>query len=110
MSEFPLSARLIMALSVSLVLMSRMILDSSCMFCACGSLLFSCNVLMHSAANFLYTSRSDGGRCVMAASASRASVWSQFLGLLCMSYLGPFCRTVISGSEKGMFIMLTTLG
>jgi len=46
----------------------------------------------------------------MAVSASRASVCSQFLGLLCKLYLGPFCRIDISGSEKGMCVMFTTLG
>jgi len=75
-----------------------------------GGLLFSCNVLMRSAVNILHTSWCDGGRHVMAVSASRASVCSQFLGLLCKLYLGPFCRIVISGSEKGMSVMFTTLG
>ena len=75
-----------------------------------GVLLSSCNMLTRSAVNFLYTSRSDGGRSVMAVSASRASVWSQSLGLLCMLYLGPFCKMVISGSEKDMSVMLRTLG
>jgi hypothetical protein len=32
------------------------------------------------------------------------------LGLLCMLYSGPFCRMVISGSEKDMSVTLTTLG
>ena len=36
-SEFPLSARVIMALlSLSFILMFWMILDSRCMLCACG--------------------------------------------------------------------------
>ena len=110
-SEFPLSARVIMALlSVSFVLMLWMILDLRCVLRACAGLLFSCNALMRSAVNVLYTSRCDGRRRVMAVSAWRASVCSQFLGLLCKLYLGPFCRIVISGSEKGMSVMLTTLG
>ena len=89
----PLSARVIMALlSLSFVFMFRMISDSKCVLCACGDLLFSCNMLTRSAVNFLHTSRSDGGRSVMAVSASRASVWCQSLGLLCVLYLGPFCN------------------
>ena len=46
----------------------------------------------------------------MAVSASRASVRSQFLSLLCMLYLGPFSRIVISGAEKCMYVKFTTLG
>ena len=65
---------------------------------------------MRSALNILYTSHCGGGRHVMAVSASSASVWSQFLGLVCMLYLGPFCRMFISASENCMSVMLTTLG
>jgi len=97
-------------LSGSFVLMLRMILDSDCVLCACGNLLFSYNMLMRSAVYFLYTSRFNGERCVMAVTASRASVWSQSLGLLCMLYMGPFSKMVILGSEKDMSVMLTTLG
>ena len=62
-SEFPLSARVIMALfSVSFVLMFLMILDSVCVLCVCGFWLFSLNVLMRSSVSFLYTSLSCGGR------------------------------------------------
>ena len=46
----------------------------------------------------------------MTVSASRASVFSQFLGLLCMLYLGPFSTIVSSGTEKCMSAMLTILG
>jgi len=46
----------------------------------------------------------------MAVSASRASVCSQFLGLLCMLYLGPFSRIVVSGAKKCMSVKFTTLG
>ena len=100
-SEFPLSARVIMALlSASFILMFLIVLDSCWVLCACGGLLFLCKVLMRSAVNFLYTSRSDCGSRGMAVSASRASVWSQFFGLLCKLYLGPFCRMVISVLRK----------
>ena len=41
--------------------------------CVCvGGLLFFCKVLIRSAVSFLYTSRSVGGRCDMAVSASKA--------------------------------------
>ena len=108
--EFPLSAWVIMALSASFILMFLIVLDSCWVLCVCGGLLFLCKVLMRSAVNFLYISRSDCGSRDMAVSASRASVWIQFFGLLCKLYLGPFCRMVISVSEKDMSVMLTTLG
>ena len=105
-----MSALVIMALlSTSFVLMFLMILDSVCVLCAHGVWLFSLSVLMRSVVSFLYTSHSCGGRCVMAVSASRANVCSQFLGFLCMLYLGPFSRIVVSDAEKCMSVKLTTL-
>ena len=105
--EFPLSACVIMApWSPTFVFMLLMALDSECVLCVCEGLLCFCKVLMRSAVSFLYTSRSEGGRCDMAVSASRARFWILFLGLLCRLYLGPFCSRAISGSEKvmsGMF-------
>ena len=65
--------------------------------CVCvGGLLFFCKVLIRSAVSFLYTSRSVGGRCDMAVSASKAKFWIQFLDLVCMLYLRPFCSKDIS--------------
>jgi hypothetical protein len=56
-SEFPSSARVIMALlSLSFVFMLRLTLDSDFVLRACGNSLFSCNMLTRSAVNFLYTS------------------------------------------------------
>ena len=65
---------------------------------------------MRSAVSFLLTSRSVGGRCVMAVSASRASVRIQSLGLKCKLYLGPFSSNFISCSENVMSVALITLG
>ena len=54
-SEFPLSARVTIALlSDSFVLMSLMILDSACVLFARGCWLLSRSVLMRSAVSFLY--------------------------------------------------------
>jgi len=79
------------------------------MSCVRGGRLLSRSVLVRSVVSFLYTSRSGCGRCDIAVSASKASVCSQFLCLLCMVYLEPFSRIVISGTEKCMSVMLTTL-
>ena len=68
------------------------------------ALVVSRSVLRLSKVSFLSSSSSGGGRCVMAVPASRASVYSKFLGLLCMFYLGPFSRIVISGTQKCMSI------
>ena len=78
--------------------------------CVCRGLLFFCRVLMRSDVSFLYTSRSVGGRCDMAVSASKAKFWIQFLDLVCMLYLGPFCSKDISCSENDVSDLLTTLG
>jgi hypothetical protein len=78
-SDLPLSARVIMVpLSFSLVFMFRTVVASKCALCVSEGLLFSCKVLMCSAVSFLYTSRSEGGRCDMAVSASRAMFRTQF--------------------------------
>ena len=78
--------------------------------CVCGGFLLSWRMLILSATNFLYTSRSVWGRRVIAVSASRARFGIQSLGLSCKLYLRPFCSSVISGSENGMSVMFTTLG
>ena len=67
-------------------------------------------MLILSATNFLYTSRSVWGRRVIAVSASRARFGIQSLGLSCKLYMGPLCSSVISGSENGMSVMFTALG
>ena len=107
--ELLLSARVIMApFSSNLDFMFLMVLDSECVLCVCGGLLFASRVLMLSAVNFLYTSRSEGGRQEMAVSDSSAKFWIQFFGLSCKVYLGPFCSKAISVSEKDMSVMYTT--
>ena len=79
--------------------------------CGCGvALLFSRRVLMRSAVLFLYTSCSEGGRCEMAVSASRARFWIQSFGLSCKLYFGPLCSKATSGSEKDISVMFTTPG
>ena len=84
--EFLLSACVIMApWSLSFVFMDFIALDSECVLCVCEGLLF-CKVLMRSAVSFLYTSRSEEGRCEVAVSVLRARYWIQFLGLLCRLY------------------------
>ena len=116
-SEFSLSARVIIAtLSLSFVLMLLMALESECVLCVCVCVCVCVRVcysffkvLIRSAVSFLYTSRSKGGRCDMAVSATRARFWIQFLCFLFMLYLGPFCSTTISGSEIDMSVMFTTL-
>jgi hypothetical protein len=70
---------IIASLSVSLVFMLLMALVSVFVLCVCEGSLFS-RALMRSRANFLYTSRFEGGRCDMAVSASSAKFWIQFFG------------------------------
>ena len=109
--EFPLSALAIMALLFcNLFLIEATSLDSGCGLCGGCGLLFRCIVCMRSATIFLYASLSPVGNCVMAVSASRAKFCIQFFFLACMLYLGPFCSKAISGLEKEMSVMLTTLG
>ena len=116
-TEFPLSACVIMAsFSFSFVFMFLIVLASVYVLCVCvcvcvcRGLFFFFRVLMRSAVSFLYTSRSVGGRCDMAVSVSKAKFRIQFVGLVCMVHLGPFCCKDISCSENDMSDLLTTLG
>lgn len=71
--EFPLSVCVITAsFFLSLVFMVLIVLAHGCMLCLGWELLFSCRVFMRSAVIFLYTSRSKGGSCDIAVSASKA--------------------------------------
>ena len=91
-SELPLSVLAIIAsLSCSFVFMFLRVLDSECVLCVCGGLLFFCRVLMRSAVSILYVSRCGRERLDIAVSASRARFRIQFLGLSCRLYFGPFC-------------------
>ena len=106
--EFPLSTRVIIALfSFSLVWIDLITFVSGCVwwvgFC-------TISVLMRSATNFLYTSRSVVGSWVMAVSASRARFWIHFLSLECMLYSRPFWSRVISLLVKEMLELLIILG
>ena len=65
---------------------------------------------MRSAVSFLYTSRSEGGRCAIEISASKAKFSIQFFGLLCKLYLGPFSSRANSCSENAMSVLFMTLG
>jgi len=47
---------------------------------------------------------------VMAVSASRARVCSQFFFLACMLYFRPFCSNAVSLLVKEMSVLLMTLG
>jgi hypothetical protein len=111
-SEFPLSARAIMAsLWLSLACMDWMVLVLGCVFSSVQELLFCRRVLMRSAASFLYISRSDGGRsCDIAVSVANARFCIQSFFLVWRLYFGPFYSSAISWSVNVISVLLITLG
>ena len=106
--EFPLSARVIIALlSYSLVWTELITFVSGCVW---WEGLCTISVLMQSATSFLYTSLSVVGSWVMTVSAYRVRFWIQFLCLDCMLYFRPFWSRVISLLVKEMLELLIILG
>jgi len=76
-----------------------------CCECVEGCLITGCLCVLLFVSGIL-----RGLRCAIAVSASKVKFCTQFFGLLCKLYLGPFCSRANSCSENAMSVLFMTLG